>query len=144
MQFSPVIIDNVFHPRSPQDKRIRNQRTMASPGNCLGAHECATVMCRKLHDPVHIFHKFLSLHIVRIAAEGRIAPTLIDRVLACVPKTAQAGQMRILDACCTQGIRQGFLIELGIMPRAGHRSYIEQVCNFVYFHQIDEFIKGMG
>src|SRR6185312_8243052 len=52
--------------------------------------------------------------------------------------------MSVLDTHCSQRLRQGFLVELGIMPRTRYRSYIEQVCNFVFFQQIDEFIKRMG
>ena len=68
--------------------------------------------------------EFGSLHVVGKAPEGVVAPAHIGGILPGMAQTTQAGEVHVADSRLGQGLGQGFLIKLGIVPGARHGADI--------------------
>ena len=73
-------------------QRVRDQRSMASPGHCLGAHHGSLFLLRQFDQRVEVFSKFGRLHVVGIAAKAAVTPSAIDVVGPWMPQPAQPRQ----------------------------------------------------
>ena len=82
-------VQNVKDRNSARDNRIGDQRTMAAPGNGLGAHDGSRLEISQCQKVIERILKFARLHVVGVSAEAGVSPQSITRV---APSTTAAAE----------------------------------------------------
>ncbi len=103
------------HFDSSYQQCICNQGTVTAPGYSLRAHDRDPLLPCKLYQRVQALSEFRSLHVIGIAAEARVVPTHIHRVMLRMSEAAQARHIAVMDAGGMQRGGQLVAIELRIM-----------------------------
>lgn len=99
---------------------VRDHRTVAAPGDCFGAHDGGGPAVIEREELVDTLGEFRRLHVIRIPAEGRIAPGSVGGVLAGVAEPAEGGEVAVFDTGLSERGGQGIAVELRIV--AGFRD----------------------
>ena len=131
-------IHDVLYLETPHQQRIRDERAMAPPGHRLGAHQAYLLLPGHVNQHLQILLELGCLHIVGKSPKGRVTPGLIRRIVASMTQASQACDMLIADASGMQGIRQGFLVELSVVPRPWYRPHIHEARHTMSLQKVQE------
>ena len=104
--------DDVSNNPVPARQRIGDQRAVTAPRNSLGAHDRAWALPTLHHEFFQCIPEFCRLHIVGIAAETGIAPSVIDRILLSLSKIPKRGHVERAETGIFQALGQSVRIEL--------------------------------
>ncbi|EEF26456.1 conserved hypothetical protein [Ricinus communis] len=133
-------IDDVVDGHAAHQQRIGDERAVAAPRHRFRAHQRAGPALRELDDRVDVGREFVGLHVVRVAAERRVAPAGVRRVLERAAQAAEAFQVTVFDTGIGQRRGELVLPELRIVARFRHRADIEQAGDAVLPEQPDELL----
>jgi len=133
--------DDFEDPDTANDERVGNQRTMAAPRDCFGAHQRSGPQFRKLNSVLERFLEFHGLHVVREAPKTGVAPAEIDRVALRMAQAAKVLDVAVTDACGGERFREGVGVELGIVAGFRDGADVEQLPDPVRAQQFDEFVN---
>jgi hypothetical protein len=61
-----------------RDARVRDQGPVAQPRQGFGTHDGCDASGRKLFEATETGREALGLHVIRVSAEGSIAPAAVD------------------------------------------------------------------
>jgi hypothetical protein len=81
--------NNIGHGDTAHQKRVRDQRTMATPRHRFRAHHGASLFARELDQPLQSRIEFRRLHVIRETSKGRISPSHVDRIGPRVPQPSE-------------------------------------------------------
>ena len=125
----------------PDDQRIRDEGSVATPRHRLRAHQHHALALRERQTPGQPLVERRRLHVVRIAAEARIPPSSVRRIASCVPQTSKARHVPIVNARIVQRGRQLAAIELWVVTRPRDRTHIDDTLNAVSAKETDEHVN---
>src|SRR5262245_47917167 len=98
-----VCAQNVQHFKTARFEVIRDKRTVATPPHGFRTHDCGrTGSSGYVKQSLDSFFKLLRLHVIRISAEGRVAPCSIARVRFGFSLAAQLWKMFVTDSARVQ------------------------------------------
>lgn len=97
---------------------------MAAPRHGFRTHQHKTFTPGTADQRFEICFKFFALHVVREAAERKISPSFVDRILFRVAKSAETGDMQIFDSFFLEARGQTPFSELRIVSGFRNRSNI--------------------
>ena len=89
---------NFLDGKTPNQKRVGNQRTMTAPRHSLSAHQCDSLPRREGHQLLQSNLKLRRLHVVCVPSKALVPPARVDRVPPGMSQTAEPGHMVITDA----------------------------------------------
>jgi len=117
---------------------IGNQRTMATPRYCLGAHDSGLFEPSQLHQPAQPTGKFGSLHVVGKASKASIAPSGVEGAWLRVAESPQGRHVQVANPCTPK--RRAYLlsIKLRVVPRSWDGAHIHKPLHSMCFQQLDE------
>ncbi len=135
---------DVLHRDSAHRERVSDEGAVAAPRYGFGAHRGDMLLLGQIGQRLHIFRELIGLHVVRVAAERRIAPSHVGRIGASMAQAAESRQVDIADAGSLQRVGQSFPVELGVVARAGHGADIRYFGHAVRLQQADELRQFPG
>ena len=91
MRFSARGAEDVLDLDAPRGQSVGDQRPVASPGDCLRAHDHHLLFVREIQQAAQARGKIISLHVVGVSPEGCIPPR---RILGIGPGMAETTQFR--------------------------------------------------
>ena len=136
--------NDIAHRPSLHLHRVGDQRAVTSPGDGLSAHYCRTPRSRDLDQLFEAFGEGRRGHVIGVAAEGRVPPARVDRILARRPPAAEPTDVCIRNSGAPQRLREHIGVELRNVPRPGDGSYVGDFFDSVSLEQPNEFLDGMG
>src|SRR6267154_3019907 len=104
---------------------------MTAPGDRLSAHDGYALLSGRLFKRGEPVGECRSRHVIGKAAEGRIAPAGVHRILLRVSAAAELLQPTIADAAPAQIACEQRTLELRIVPRFGNRADIDHLLDAV-------------
>lgn len=144
MLVRPVLCHDVpGHPASCE-QRIRDHRSVAAPGDRLGAHDdCGCLRCRR-HQVIHGVPKRRRLHIVGIAPEAGVLPSQVRGVLERLAQTTEFPGVTVSKPGLLQTLAKRFRVELRIMAGARDRAHVHQLTDAVGLQQGEKVLDRPG
>lgn len=88
-------VHNVKDRNSARDDCVGDQRAMAAPGNCLGAHDSGRLEIAHRQKVIERFLKLARLHVVSVSAEAGVSPKSVPRVASSATAATERGKMRV-------------------------------------------------
>jgi len=134
----PIGTHDVPNRYSTDLQRIGDQRTMASPGHCLGTHDRDRLLLSGRDETLERRFKLGSLHIIRVAPEGSVPPARVGGIRPGVAQPSQILHLHVGDSRNPQGIGQYVAIELRIVPRLRDGPYVRQPLDAIRLKHSDE------
>ena len=132
---------NVPYCAAAADQGISEKGAVATPGDRLRTHDRGGGILSQRHQLFDAGPERGGLHIIRIAAKTRIAPSQIDGVRTAFPAASQGRRRLVLEACACKAPRQDVCIELGIPSRIGDDPNIHQPENPVRVQERGELLN---
>lgn len=126
---------------APDQECVRNQGSMAAPGDGLGAHQHDSLPLRQIDASVQVPSERRGLHVVRISTKTRISPATVRGVRARVPQATQARHVSVMDPSAAQSRRQLVAIELRVMSRSRDGTHVDHSADPVCLEQPDELFN---
>src|SRR4051812_4651151 len=105
---------------------IRDERTMAAPRHCFGAHDRGSVFSGSFDEGLKCRVEFLRLHVVRIATKRGILPSAVHRIRLWLPQPAERLHVHVFNPRGLKRRLQCLGPKLRIMPRPWHGSDIDE------------------
>src|SRR6476620_8071270 len=116
---------------------------MTTPRHGLRAHNGRWTIPGSLCERLQGGPKEFRLHVVRISAETRILPALIDGVLFGFPQAAKLRLVNIGDSGLFDRPVQGMRVILRIMAGPWNRPHVDEARNAVGFEKCQELVDGL-
>ena len=144
MNLAPSWTHDVLRADSMNQQGICDQRAMTAPGHCFGAHQCDPVLVRPLDQFFETLLKFGGLHVIRITSKGGISPACVERIGLSMTQPAESRHVNVSQAASLQRAWQRILVELWVVPGAGHRPHIDDARYTMCLKEADEFLDRVG
>src|SRR5579871_229185 len=142
MRLSSMLAENVLHLDAAGHQRVRDQRTMTTPGNRFRAHDRRRRLTGEAKQLLQALLELWCLHVIRVASERGVAPSGVSRIRAGAAQPSQSRYCLVCNAGFPEAYREQFLVELWITPRPGYASDVHNLSNSVSLKQADEFVYG--
>lgn len=135
-------VEDVHDPFTGCNQIVRDDPSMASPPDSLGAHDRASALPASDQEPREAGGKVCGQGIVGIVVKALHPPAGIKMWLSAFHLSAMAAKfdnmlIADLDRCQCPG--KVFTVKLGILTRRRGRSHIDKVLDIRVPQQIDEF-----
>jgi hypothetical protein len=124
-------------------ERVRDKAAVATPRNRLGAHDDRSSISRERNDALNGRFEFGSLHVVGVSAERIVFPRAVDRVLARMAQTAEAGFVLVRNSVNRKRSGHYVPIVLRVPPGLRDRSDIHQIVHAVGAKHRNELVERM-
>ncbi len=137
-------VHDMIHGDSPGDGGVRNQKPVATPGNCFGAHDYCGLQPRKNQKIFKGLVELPRLHVVGVGPETGIAPLRVVRVATPAPSTTERWQVGVTQAGIDQRpleVRSG---EVRVSRRCGKGANIDKMCRAFSRQQPEKFLERSG
>lgn len=125
---------------STHEQRVRNQGSMASPGNGFRTHHRDPVSAQQFDHRGQTLVEIGRQHVVRVASEREIAPRGVGRLRTCAAEPAESGGRRVTDGRHRQRLLEQLGSELRVVSRARNGPHIDQLGDPMGPQQVDEFL----
>ncbi len=132
---------------SANEQGVRDERAMTAPGQRFRAHQCDPVLLRQPYQFNEISLEFRLLHVIRETSKRGISPAHVGRIAQGMTESAESRHVNIFQPGTLQRLRQGSLVELGVVPGTRHRPHVHHAGRAVRLEQADEFLdraRGMA
>ncbi len=136
--------EDIGHEDAAGEEGIRDEGTMAAPGDGLGAQDRGSFPLRQFDEPRETFLEIRRLHVIGEAAKRGIAPSHIGGIAAGRAQAAELGQMDVAYFDSAQPFAQGEAVELRIMPGAGNAADVDDALDAVGAQKGEEVLPGAG
>ena len=129
------------------EQRICDKRTVAPPGQCLGAQERRWQFGGECDPAIERCCEFWRLHVVRKAAEAFIAPTEVHRIGTGVAQAPEVLQVSVSNVRGAKGGGERVRIKLRVAAGLRDGADIEDLRYAVSakkFHEFADWTRGMA
>jgi hypothetical protein len=114
---------------------------MAPPPRRFGTHDGDMTLAGKGEQLFERVAKLRCGHVIRVAAESRMAPSPIRRLVRRAPPAAKVGEVPVLDASSRQRLCKRFAGEVRLAPGAGEAPNVCDTCDSVVVQDLCEPIE---
>lgn len=142
MRLSAGCAEDVLDAYASRDECICDQRAMATPGNCFGAHDRRCFFGGDFDECVDRRCEFRRLHVICKSPEAGIFPAGINAVARGVAQTAKLFHRSVINARCVERFGQHVRVELRIVARTRNGADIHDTLDTVRFQEANEFLDG--
>src|SRR5579864_1487078 len=115
---------------------------MAAPRNGFRAHDGGALSAGELQQALQALAEVRAGHVIRVAAEGSVAPAEIRGIFPRVAQAAEALQMEVADSLFAERSGEGVGIELRNATRPGNAANIDEKLHAVRGEDGEKFLDG--
>lgn len=139
-----LLVEDVPHIRSPRQRGVGDQGSMATPRYRLGAHYRGGLEISGAKQIVECFVELPRFHVVGVAAEPRVSPERVVGIASHLPAASQRGEMRVPDKVLRQRPLEMHLVEVRVARRCGEGAHIDQMRHAFPSQETNELFESPG
>lgn len=134
--------ENILDGNASNGERVTDERTVASPGNGLGAHDGDRPLRGERDEPAQPVLEIGRLHIIGESSERGVSPAAIQRRIgARAPQSPEGLHMPIVDPAIAKDSPQRIPVKLRMMPGTWDGSDIDQLPDPICPQNSDKLIQ---
>ena len=130
------------YPDSLRLQLIRNQGSMTTPPDCLGAHDRRSFFCRAFIQLSQSFLELHRLHGIGITSKRRVAPPDVHGISPRDTPAAQCFKMAVVDSRAPQGKSKIGFVKLRISAGAWESPDVQNQFNAIRVEDPDQFFDS--